>query len=56
MSVNGLTDAHFSDLLDEHKSQNLQQHAYVVNFLKTVLNPEINSTGKETRFLWQKTS
>lgn len=56
MSVNGLTDAHFSDLLDEPKSQNLQQHAHVVNFLKTGLNPEVNSTGKETRFLWQKTS
>lgn len=51
MSVNGVTDVRFSDLLNEHKSQNLQQHAHVVNLLKTGLNPDIKSVRKETRFL-----
>lgn len=56
MSVNGLTHAHFSDLLHEHERQNLQHHAHVVNLLNAGLNAEVNSVGKETRLLWQKTS
>lgn len=53
MLVNDLTDAHFSDLLHVHKSQNLPQYAHV-NSLKTGLNAEVNKVGKKKRFLWQK--
>lgn len=45
MLVNDLTDTHFSDLLDVHGSQNLQQNAHVVNSLKTGLNAEVNRVG-----------
>lgn len=49
MLVNDLTDAHFSDLLDVHGSQNLQQFAYVVNPLKTGLNAEVSKVRKKNK-------